>query len=101
MPIGLVKIISSFTFELEFVISSPGLIIPVTLNPYLGSLSFIVWPPEITMPASLALSLPPRNISTRISSERSFGNPTIFNALIGVAPIAYISLKALAADICP
>ena len=54
------------------------------------------------MLASFALSAPPCNIVEIISLGKSFtGNPSIFKANSGFAPIAYISDIALDAAICP
>ena len=62
---------------------------PVTTNPYLGSLSSILCPPTIEIPASLALSAPPCKICETISLGKSFtGKPSIFNANNGLPPIA-------------
>ena len=54
------------------------------------------------IPASFVLSEPPLSISTAMSLDSSLiGKPNIFNANVGVAPIAYMSDKAFAAAICP
>ena len=54
------------------------------------------------MPASLALSAPPCMISDKIVLESfCIGNATMFNANNGFPPIAYISEREFAADICP
>ena len=61
-PRGFVKAIISPGFAVEF---SIGFLygVPVTTRPYLGSLSFILWPPRIGIPASDATSAPPCSIS--------------------------------------
>ena len=51
--------------------------------------------------ASLALSTPPFRISERIEKSKSEGNPTMFKAIKGVAPIAYTSLKEFDAEMAP
>ena len=59
-------------------------------------------PPITTAPAVLTRSDPPRMISVSTSrSSLPLGNPTMFSAVLGSPPIAYTSLKALAAAIWP
>ena len=78
-----------------------GCTYPVTQRPYLGSGSWIVWPPAMVQPASTALSWPPFKICRIVSLERQLGTHNKFIATAGCPPMAYTSLKALAAAICP
>ena len=89
VPSGLFNTRASPTWAPEFLINLFSATSPVTTNPYFGSLSSMEWPPKIGMPASFALSVPPRRISVKISFGKSLmGNPTIFRANRGVAPMA-------------
>src|SRR6266481_1114890 len=51
--------------------------------------------------ASPIFERPPRIICSRISGSPLSGNPTIESAEIGLPPMAYTSLNAFAAAICP
>ena len=89
VPSGFVNTRASPVWAPAFLINLFSFTSPVTTNPYFGSLSSIEWPPTIGIPASFAFSVPPRRISVRTSFGNSFiGNPTIFKANRGVAPMA-------------
>ena len=100
-PKGFVNMIFWFILAALFLHIKFGSTMPQTLSPYLGSSSFIECPPTNTAPDSITLSCPPLSIWFRILVSRQEGKPTIFNAKIGVPPIAYTSASALAAAICP
>ena len=75
---------------------------PVTARPYIGSSVLMVWPPTMSMPASRAFSAPPRRISpSTATSSSDSGKPTMLSAVIGLPPMAYTSLSALAAAMAP
>jgi hypothetical protein len=79
-----------------------GCTLPVTDSPNLGSRSRIVWPPMMQMPASFALSAAPARMSAR--KGRTFpssGNAATERANRGSPPMAYTSLRELAAAMAP
>ena len=61
---------------------------PVTQSPYLGVGSAIVWPPAITAPLSLTLSIPPRRIWSMTEMGRHEGKQRRFMATLGSPPMA-------------
>ena len=100
VPNGFVNNSKSPSLAFEFLIRSFFLTSPVTTNPYFISESSTEWPPTIGIPALLAIEAPPFKISANISFDNSLvGNPTIFKAKSGFAPIAYMSESELAAAI--
>ena len=100
-PNGFVNTNTSPLFGVLFLKILSGCIVPVTLNPYFISLSDIEWPPVKIPPASWTLDNPPDSISPNILISSFSGKHTIFKAVLTVPPIAYMSLKAFAAAICP
>ena len=78
------------------------LAIPVTDNPNFGCLSMIEWPPKSMVPDSFNFVTAPLIISFNTSGPSVLiEKQTIASAVTGFAPIAYISLRELAAAICP
>ena len=70
--------------------------------PYFGSGSSMEWPPSTGAPASAAASAPPRSTSPSSSMESVLtGQPTRLRAKSGLAPMAQMSEKALAAAMRP
>ena len=100
-PKGFVTINKSPTLQLLFCNILSGWTTPVTDKPYLGVASWIECPPARTPPASCTFSAPPFNIWCKISKSIFSGKATIFKAEITSPPIAYTSLSALVAAICP
>ena len=77
-------------------------IIPVTANPYFGSLSSILCPPIIVHPAWFIICKPPFRTSESMSNDKSsLGHETSCKAESGFPPIAYISDRAFAAATLP
>ena len=62
---------------------------------------WIVWPPAMTQFASTALACPPSRMARISSFGRQFGTQRRFIATLGTPPMAYTSLSAFAAAICP
>ena len=58
----------------------------------MGSSVLMVWPPTMSMPASRALSAPPRRMSPNASAERSHLGPVV----IGVAAFVLVVVAMLA-----
>ena len=102
IPSGLVKIKASPGRAPTLRTTREGCTLPSATNPYFGSGSSTLWPPRIATPASAALAAPPWITCSRTSSGNpSRGKFTMFRAKIGLAPMAYTSLSALAAAILP
>src|SRR2546428_819151 len=59
------------------------------------------WPPTTLHFASAIFERPPRIICSRISGSPLSGKPTMESAETGSPPMAYTSLNAFAAAICP
>ena len=74
---------------------------PVTDRPYFTSLSAMEWPPARVPPASITFSEPPRMISPSTLRSIFSGKQTMFSAVFTSPPMAYISLRALAAAMRP
>ena len=101
MPRGLVSSSTSPAWAPLLVSTRSGWTNPVTASPYLGSSSKMLWPPVMRQPASYTLSYPPRSIWWTASPGMSLGTHMRFRASLGSPPMAYTSLRALVAAICP
>ena len=87
-PRGFVSTSTSPGRALQFFQILSGWTKPLTLRPYFGVLSRIVWPPAITAPASRILEAPPSRIFFRIPVSRPEGNAAMFSATFGSPPMA-------------
>ena len=89
---------SALLFLFKFSIAT----MPFTTKPKMGSLLSILCPPAITMPASAHTDLAPAITSCAADTGIvSIGQPSTAKANSGFPPIAYTSLIAFAAAICP
>ncbi|MPN27420.1 hypothetical protein SDC9_174853 [bioreactor metagenome] len=100
-PSGLVRIRLSPGLAPAFEKILPGCTIPFTERPYLIGSSLMLCPPTRHAPASRTLYAPPFKISFKISGSSFSGKHTILSAVSTSPPMAYTSLIALAAAICP
>ena len=102
VPRGFVRTMASPGFAPRLCHIRSGWTRPVTERPNFGSLSLIVWPPMMQMPASFALSAAPAITSARNGRIfSSSGKAAMARAKSGSPPIAYTSLRELAAAIEP
>ena len=100
-PKGLVRTRASPARPVLFCRMRSGWITPVTDRPYLTSLSAIECPPASEPPASMTFSLPPCRMRPRMLRSICSGKQTMLSAVLTVPPMAYTSLRALAAAIWP
>jgi|FLOH01.1.fsa_nt_gi hypothetical protein len=102
VPSGLVRIRTSPARAQVLRHSRSGWTMPVTDKPNFGSSSFMVWPPTRTAPASVIFSSAPATIPASTSGPSfDMGKPTRFRQVKGRPPMAYTSLRALAAAMRP
>ena len=101
-PNGLVNINTSPGCAVSFLFKFSMSIIPFTTKPKIGSWLSILCPPAITIPASAqVLRAPSITFAASLAGSEASGQPNTAKANIGFPPIAYTSLIALAAAICP
>ena len=75
--------------------------VPVTEYPNLVSSSRMLCPPITVHPASIIFDNPPARMRSRISRSAFSGKHTRASEVSGFPPMAYTSLSALVAAICP
>ena len=101
-PSGFVIINKSPSFAVSFLFKFSMSTKPFTTNPKIGSWLSILCPPAITIPASVqVLRAPSITCAATLAGKLDNGHPNTAKAKMGLPPIAYTSLMALAAAICP
>ena len=102
MPNGLVKNSWQPKVAVEFLKTLLVSMVPVTAKPKMGSGESMLCPPANEIPASRHAARPPSTTCwATFAGSLSIGQPNIAMAMMGLPPIAYISLIALVAAILP